>query len=143
MSDLEAVAGAAGMWLSGADLRTLVSAWPFVEFDELQEAYACGDELETKWRLLLRDTRGRWRDLIETTHGRPALQSLFPIHGHGMFRLTWTSRDSRYDTPHVRAYGAENYELVEAGEVLARGGRTEVVDAYERWLAHAVPFQDT
>jgi hypothetical protein len=136
-ADLGEAVAAAVAWLGGAALHELRATWSFVEFDELQEAYARGDEVETKWRIVLREAKGGWRDLMLSAYGRPELRSMFPIYSHGMFRVLHSSHVSKYDTPYIRAHGIGSYVLVDSikGETVAQGDMLAVVEAYAQWAA--------
>jgi hypothetical protein len=78
------VVGVTRRWLEGADLTSLKSAYPFVEFTELQLGYERGDARETQWRILLADGNEMYREVIALAAADPSIRCRFPAVGHNL-----------------------------------------------------------
>ncbi|GAB1818571.1 DUF6193 family natural product biosynthesis protein [Herbidospora sp. RD11066] len=91
-TDLADVAGATATWQSGARVADLASAWPFVGYDPMSEAYESGDPVAMQWQSY-RERPNLDHDLIEAAYAESALRMLFPFSSVGT--LAW-SRCTRY-----------------------------------------------
>lgn len=78
----QAVVEATVGWLSRRDLASMAESWNFLESSEIQFAYESGDEVETQWRILLRDASPGYRQVVEEASSDPRLRRFFPALGH-------------------------------------------------------------
>ncbi|QIS11556.1 DUF6193 family natural product biosynthesis protein [Nocardia arthritidis] len=127
--ELDAAAGAVGLWQSGATLRDLRNGWSFVRYSELAEAYEHGDPVAVTWKSYRRTRASHIdHDLIEAAYAQPRLRVLFPFTSHESLRLSrctrfpysrdlpviWPLKDGRY---RVVRQGIPHREPVELGLV--------------------------
>jgi hypothetical protein len=88
-ADLAEAAAAMAMFVTGAGLRHLGEAWPFVTYGELAEAYerSEADAIAVRWRQLL-DPPARaghlqdLRDVLAAAAEEPRLRALYPFTSH-------------------------------------------------------------
>lgn len=82
-TSLEAIVAAVAAWQTGASLRKLQDACPFIEYGPLAEAHERGDALEAKWTIYRRTSASHVdHELIEAAYAQPQLRALFPFHSH-------------------------------------------------------------
>lgn len=82
-------------WQNGITLRELKSRFPFMEYNELAQAYEDGDPVATQWGTLLHDeVFAAHRSLTREIYANEQLRSLFPFYSMGMLRLS-TDHTSR------------------------------------------------
>jgi len=82
-TSLNEAATATGVWQSGANLKDLQSACPFVSYGPLAEAHERGTAVETMWTFYRQTTVSHVdHDLIEAAYVQPQLRALFPFHSH-------------------------------------------------------------
>ncbi|MFE6554098.1 DUF6193 family natural product biosynthesis protein [Streptomyces sp. NPDC057746] len=76
-------AAAGGIWQSGANVKDLRSACPFVQYGPLAEAHERGTAVETMWTIYRQTTVAHINhDLIEAAYAEPQLRALFPFPSH-------------------------------------------------------------
>jgi hypothetical protein len=90
-----AVAGAVRTWQSGALVRQLNAAWPFVSFGGLAEAHERGEAAEYKWQQYYEDSRqapqlAGLHSFIAVAIHEPRLRSLLPFTSHGVLGFSRT-----------------------------------------------------
>jgi hypothetical protein len=115
--DLAHVAAAAGMFLDGAGLRQLRSAWPFVKHGELAEALERGEPeaIACRWRRMLtgpplRDRRGELHDFLVAAADEPRLRMLYPFTSHFDLGFRGSVRDGQSPAlAWVRPFGDSRY----------------------------------
>jgi hypothetical protein len=81
--DVSGVAGATHVWQSGARVRELNEAWPFVRFDALAEAHERGEAAGYTWRRYLENSHqapqlSRLHSFIALAIEDPRLRALLP-----------------------------------------------------------------
>ncbi|WP_160161662.1 DUF6193 family natural product biosynthesis protein [Embleya hyalina] len=82
-TSLEEAATAMVVWQSGADLKDLQAACPFVRYGAMAEAHERGTAVETMWTIYRQTAAGHVdHDLIEAAYAEPQLRALFPFHSH-------------------------------------------------------------
>ena len=70
-------------WQSGAPLRNLRDACPFIQYGPLAEAHERGDAVEAMWTIYRHSSASHVdHELIEAAYAQPQLRTLFPLHGH-------------------------------------------------------------
>jgi len=88
--DLDDVAGAVRLFLAGAPVRRLASAWPFTRFDGFAEAYEQSEHaaINYRWRQYLDISSTTSLSLLDlhafllVASGEPRLRALFPFVSH-------------------------------------------------------------
>ncbi|MEU8421096.1 DUF6193 family natural product biosynthesis protein [Micromonospora sp. NPDC048835] len=93
--DLPAVAAAIRTWQSGARVRALGSAWPFVTFGPLAEAHERGEAAEYTWRRYHENPQRaphlrRLHSFIAVAVREPRLRRLMPFTSHGTLGFSRT-----------------------------------------------------
>ncbi|MGI8448243.1 MAG: DUF6193 family natural product biosynthesis protein [Streptosporangiaceae bacterium] len=93
-ADMNAVAGVAHAWQSGAPLREIQDRWPFISLDEKSEAHERGDADEVvriQWhRLQTCSGHPELDAVINAAFRQPRLRVLYPYTSHN--RLCFSSR---------------------------------------------------
>ena len=113
--ELHEAAEAAYVWQTGASLRDLRTAWPFVHFGALAEAHERGDAAQLKWQLL-RDASqlAELRPLIDAAMIEPRLRLLFPYTSHATLHLSrCTGYPYTNDLPYVEPLGEGSFNVIE------------------------------
>jgi hypothetical protein len=83
--EIPSAAGAARLWIDGADLRGMSTAHLFVEYSDFQVAYEQGDAVEFQWQRVLEQVDGDYgsfRELVRLASEEPDLRRRFPQLGH-------------------------------------------------------------
>jgi hypothetical protein len=116
--DLGAVAGAMQLWQSGARVRELSTACPFVRFDGLGEAYERSEAAEYTWRRYHENPRhaphlARLHAFIAEAIREPRLTALLPFTSIGTLGFADLPRRPsncrRY--PSVTPVGGDRYQV--------------------------------
>ncbi len=116
--DLPAVAGVTRLWQSGARVRELKAAWPFVHFHGLAEAYERGEAAEYTWRRYYENPRqaphlARLHMFIAQAIREPRVTALLPFTSISTLHFAdlprRLSNGRRY--PSVTPIGRDRYEV--------------------------------
>ncbi|MEO3765746.1 DUF6193 family natural product biosynthesis protein [Streptomyces sp. B5E4] len=122
-SDLEELARATAGWRSGARLREIQKAAPFINVSELIEAHERGpaEAVTVQWRFLLEDLRqeahrlGLARQtllLAEMASADPKLRQLYPFTSHRSLHFsTCTGFPYSWDVPFVDPLSGDRYRI--------------------------------
>jgi hypothetical protein len=119
--DLRAVAGAMNTWQSGARVRDLSSAWPFVRFSALAEAHERGEAAEYTWRQYRENPQQapgltHLHAFIAEAVQEPRLRALLPFTSHGTLGFSRTiGHPHSGDCPWVEPLDEDRY-LVRAAD---------------------------